>query len=76
MTASAAAAPRGERRQIAAREDDVALEYVGRSALLLKGPLSGRVYALRPDERRVLADARDAPAFLASPLFDLARVEP
>ena len=52
-----------------ARTDDVALRYLGRAALLLKGPASSRVYALRPGTR-IDCDARDAPHFLGSPLFE------
>lgn len=48
---------------------DVALTYVGRSALLLKGPGSGRVYALHPGAPPILADPRDREPFLASGLF-------
>ena len=51
------------------RADDVALRYLGRTALLVKGPATGRVYALRPGDARLDCDARDAPHFLASTLF-------
>jgi len=53
-----------------ARTDDVALRYLGRTALLVKGPASGRVYALRPGDARIACDARDVAHFLASPLFE------
>lgn len=53
-----------------ARPDDVALRYLGRTALLVKGPASGRVYALRPGAGRIDCDARDVALFLASPLFE------
>jgi hypothetical protein len=48
----------------------VGLRYVGRATLLVKGAVSGRVYALRPEGGRVDCDGRDAPAFLASRLFE------
>jgi hypothetical protein len=48
---------------------DIALTYVGRSAVLLKGPGSGRVYALRPGTPPVMADPRDGEPFLTSGLF-------
>jgi hypothetical protein len=49
----------------------VALRYRGTVALLVKGAVSGRAYALRPGDARVDCDPRDAPAFLKSPLFEL-----
>jgi hypothetical protein len=48
----------------------VGLRYLGRATLLVKGAVTGRVYALRPEGGRVDCDGRDAPAFLASPLFE------
>jgi hypothetical protein len=53
-----------------ADEHGIAVKYLGRSGLLLKGPVSGRIYALRPDVPRVIVDPRDSAPFLASPLFD------
>ena len=52
------------------RGEEIPLRYLGRTALLVKGPASGRVYALRPGEPRLECDPRDAPHFLASPLFE------
>jgi hypothetical protein len=51
------------------RVNDVALRYLGRVALLVKGPATGRAYALRPGTR-LDCDPRDLPHFLASPLFE------
>ncbi len=48
----------------------VAMTYLGHTALLLKGPISRRVYALSPGRPDVRVDPRDAAAFSASPLFD------
>lgn len=52
------------------RNGEVALHYLGQVPLLVKGAVSGRVYALRPGAARLECDARDAPSFLASPLFE------
>jgi hypothetical protein len=51
---------------------DISMRYLGPTALLLKGPVSRRVYALSPRQPVVPIDARDAEAFRASPLFDSA----
>jgi hypothetical protein len=51
-------------------EPAVALRYRGKVALLVKGAVSGRVYALRPGGAPIDCDARDAPAFVQSPLFE------
>lgn len=48
---------------------DVALRYVGKVSLLVKGGVSGRAYALRPGAE-ITCDRRDVSAFLASPLFE------
>lgn len=48
----------------------VALRYLGTVSLLVKGAVSGRVYALRPGDARIDCDRRDVPVFLASPLFE------
>jgi hypothetical protein len=55
-----------------ATRTDVALRYLGHAALLVKGPATGRVYALRPGAT-VPCDARDVPRLLASPLFERER---
>jgi hypothetical protein len=47
----------------------VMLAYVGANAMLLKGPVSRRVYALRPGMPPLTVDARDMTAFLSSRLF-------
>lgn len=47
---------------------DIALRYVGKVSLLVKGGVSGRAYALRPGAQ-IICDRRDVSAFLASPLF-------
>jgi hypothetical protein len=47
---------------------DVTLMYVGGHGLLLKGPVSRRIYPLRPG-KPVDVDTRDAVPFLNSPLF-------
>lgn len=52
-----------------ARADAVVLRYLGQVALLVKGAVSGRVYALRP-AARIECDARDVAAFLGSALFE------
>ena len=49
--------------------DTVALRYLGAVSLLVKGAVSGRVYALRSGEARLDCDLADVAAFLASPLF-------
>jgi hypothetical protein len=51
-------------------EHGIRIKYVGRSALLLKGPVSRLVYAIRPEVRQVIVDPRDSAAFLASSLFE------
>jgi hypothetical protein len=61
---AAPASPRGP------RTNEVTLRYLGQVPLLVKGAASGRVYALRPGAARLACDARDAPSFLASPLFE------
>lgn len=48
---------------------DVPLVYVGRNSLLLKGPVSRRIYPLRPGMAPVAVDARDVAPLLNSPLF-------
>lgn len=48
----------------------VALRYIGKVSLLVKGGVSGRVYALRPGNVPINCDRRDVPTFLASPLFE------
>ena len=50
--------------------DAVALRYLGTVSLLVKGAVSGRVYALRPGFAPTDCDRRDVPAFLSSPLFE------
>jgi hypothetical protein len=50
--------------------DSVAVRYLGTVSLLVRGAVSGRVYALRPEDGRINCDPRDLPAFLASPLFE------
>lgn len=49
---------------------DVVMRYVGDAALLLKGPISRRVYALDPGTTAVNIDARDVTVFSTSPLFE------
>jgi len=56
-------------QQARASLQDVAMEYLGPTALLLKGPVSRRVYAFSPGRRDVQIDARDAQALSASRLF-------
>lgn len=51
---------------------DIAMKYLGHTALLLKGPVSRRVYALTPGRPEVQIDPRDAEALSASRLFDRA----
>ena len=53
----------------AARVTGVELVYEGRTALLLKGPVSRRVYALKPGMKPLVVDARDTEALVASGLF-------
>ena len=53
----------------AARVTGVELVYEGRAALLLKGPVSRRVYALRPGMKSLTVDTRDTEALVASGLF-------
>jgi hypothetical protein len=48
--------------------DEVVLRYVGKVALLVKGSVTSRAYALRPGAR-ISCDRRDVATFLASPLF-------
>jgi len=48
----------------------VGLRYTGTLALLVKGAVTGRAYALRPGAARQDCDPRDVPAFLKSPLFE------
>ena len=61
-------APRAVAPQAGDRPD-VPLMYIGSHALLLKGPLSRRIYALTPGMPPLTVDARDADPFLNSPLF-------
>ena len=77
MAASREAAARSSERESSssapmrsAAARDVTLAYVGKNALLLKGPISRKVYALRPGMPPLPVDARDAPVFVASPLFE------
>lgn len=65
----APSAPRGSSPQRRPFADEVVLRYVGKIALLVKGPVSNRAYALRP-AARISCDRRDVPSFLASPLFE------
>jgi hypothetical protein len=51
---------------------DVAMQYVGDATLLLKGPISRRIYALTPGMPSLAVDARDAAVFSTSRLFELA----
>lgn len=48
---------------------DVVMRYIGAQTMLLKGPTSRRVYAVKPDMEPLRVDPRDANAFLGSPLF-------
>lgn len=48
----------------------VAMRYVGETAVVLRGPLSRRVYVLNPGMTVPDVDARDALAFSTSPLFE------
>lgn len=54
---------------------DVTMKYLGHTALLLKGPVSRRIYALRPGRLDVQIDARDADALLVSRLFERATLQ-
>jgi hypothetical protein len=66
----ASAAPRAALTRPPAQRPDVQLAYLGRVALLLKGPVSRRIYALRPDAPRLLVDDRDLSSLLASGMFE------
>lgn len=65
-----ASADVGPRRRTPRPDDDVVLHFLGAAAILLKGPVSRRVYALRPDAPLVSVDAEDVTAFVNSPLFE------
>ena len=50
----------------------VALRYLGRSAILIKGPRTGRVCTFRPGESGQVIDSRDAEVLLRTDLFQRA----
>lgn len=58
-----------DRQQAKSGAPGVLLAYAGSNALLLKGPVSRTVYALRPGMAPLTVDARDVTAFLSSGLF-------
>lgn len=58
-------------RRLAQRDAaEAELTYVGGISLLLKGPVSRRVYALSPDTPRMRVDARDLSSLVASGMFE------
>jgi hypothetical protein len=47
------------------RHDDVALEYIGRTGLTVRGPATGTVYRFKRTGSKVLVRARDSAALAA-----------
>ncbi|MBX3743916.1 MAG: hypothetical protein KF833_01275 [Verrucomicrobiae bacterium] len=48
---------------------DAWFEYVGRTALVLKGPFTGQRYCFTRPGARLLVDARDQHALMAVPVL-------
>ena len=66
----AASAESTRKGRTPALQPDVVLRFVGAAALLLRGPVSRRVYALRTDARLMAVDAADVAPLLRSALFE------
>ncbi len=52
--------------------ESVEISYLGRSAIRIRGPRTGRVCTFRPEEPDELIDRRDAEVLLRTGLFRLA----